>query len=151
MKTIFEFWLETAQVDGFYIDAAHHLVEDLAFRNEPESGLTEDQDNPNFTLKTFSQDDDETFELLKEWKEIIQAKNPQAILMVETSPNIEKFPKYHEVADIAIHRLFMNQFNVEEWNAEKVESTMNDLMKNFNYSSWKNIAFPVSQSKLINY
>lgn len=155
MKEILEFWLDNADVDGFYIDAAYHLIEDVSFRNEETSGLTEDQDDPSFTLKSFSQEDDETFELLSEWKDIIQAKNPNAILMVETSKNIEKFSKYHESVDIAIHRYFLDNFNIEEWDpvvskSFSVDAFLNSLTKSFG-SSWKNIAFPVSQFKFIEY
>lgn len=150
MKQILEFWLDIG-IDGFHIDAAYHLLEDVAFRSEPTSGLNVTADDPSYTLKTFSQDDEETFELLDEWRRIIHAKNPEAILMVETSPNIDKFSKYHQVADVAIHRLFLNQFNLEAWSAETFESTINDLMRDFNGSSWKNIAFSVSQFRTINY
>lgn len=141
IRQILEFWLDVG-IDGFHIDAAYHLLEDLVFRSEPTSGLNVTEDDPLYTLKTFSQDDNETFELLDEWRRIIHANN--STLIVETSPNMEKFAEYHRVTDIAIHRLFMNNFDLEALTAEGFESTVNDLMKDFNGSSLKNIAFPVS-------
>lgn len=140
MRKVLEFWLNFG-VDGFHIDSAYHLIEDLSFQNEELSGLTDDENDPKFTIKSFSQDNTETFTLLKEWREIIQAKG---ILMVETSENVKNFVKYSQVSDIPIHRFFLNQFNAK-WNAQEYKSKVDELL-----SSTRNVedfgAFGISVS-----
>lgn len=148
MKKNFEFWLDL-NVDGFHIDAAYHLMEDPSFQMEPLSGLTDDENDPKYTIKTFSQDNFGTFELLKEWREIIHEKNSDAILMVETSENVESFVKYLEVSDIPMNRFFINQFN-KNLSAQELKSRVEKLLSVYekveNVEIWKigAIGIPVS-------
>jgi glycosidase len=154
MKKTLEYWLDLG-VDGFYIDSAYHLMEDPDFKNDPLSGLTDDESNPKYTIKTNSEDNFGTFDILEEWREVIHKKNSDAILMVETSDNVENFVKYMDVSDIPLHPFFFKHFD-KSMSAQELKLKLENLLST--YKSLKNpknvertsIGIPVSYFTLLN-
>uniref|UniRef100_A0A182IW59 alpha-glucosidase n=1 Tax=Anopheles atroparvus TaxID=41427 RepID=A0A182IW59_ANOAO len=74
MKDVLTFWMGKG-VHGFRIDAVPYLFEALPVNNvypdEEKSGSTDDTDNPNYLIHTQTQNLDETFDMIYQWRAVV--------------------------------------------------------------------------------
>ncbi|XP_055547246.1 probable maltase [Wyeomyia smithii] len=91
MKNVLRFWLGKG-VSGFRIDALPYLFETQAvngvYPDEMKSGDTDDPDNPAYLVHTHTQNLDETFDMVFQWRAVLDevkaAQNSEdLVLMVE--------------------------------------------------------------------
>lgn len=71
MKSALDFWLDHG-VDGFTFSTAAFLVEDENLTDEPESGLTDDQNDYDYLLHNFTINQEESRMILKEFTKHIK-------------------------------------------------------------------------------
>lgn len=75
MKNVVRFWFDKG-VAGFRIDAIAHLFEvdknlfGGKFPDEPLTGHTNDPDNYDYTSHIYTTDQDETFDMVYQWREV---------------------------------------------------------------------------------
>lgn len=53
MKNVLRFWVKKGAA-GFRVDATDHILEDEQFRDEPLSGVTNDTDSYEYTMKIYT-------------------------------------------------------------------------------------------------
>ncbi|XP_049298805.1 probable maltase [Anopheles funestus] len=74
MKDVIKFWLDKG-VHGFRIDAVPYLFESTptngVYPDEEKSGETDDPDNPTYLVHTHTQNLDETFDMVYQWRKVV--------------------------------------------------------------------------------
>lgn len=75
MKNVLKFWLDKG-VAGFRVDAITHMYEvapaaDNSLPDEPVSGNTNDTSDYQYLAHTYTTDQNETFDLVYEWREFL--------------------------------------------------------------------------------
>uniref|UniRef100_U5EVS3 alpha-glucosidase n=1 Tax=Corethrella appendiculata TaxID=1370023 RepID=U5EVS3_9DIPT len=104
MKSVLRFWLNKG-ISGFRIDAVPYLVEtfnsDGSAPDEPKSGnVPNDPDNPAYLTHTFTMDNDLTYEIISEWKQVLKdftdAKGGETkVLMTEAYTSLPKIIEFY--------------------------------------------------------
>lgn len=91
MKDVMTFWLGKG-VHGFRIDAVPYLFESLpvngVYPDEEKSGETDDPDNPTYLVHQHTQNLDETFDMMYQWRKVVddfkqQTQSEDIVLMAE--------------------------------------------------------------------
>ncbi|XP_049539230.1 maltase A3-like [Anopheles darlingi] len=104
MKDVMRFWLAKGVV-GYRIDAVPALFEvamdpDGQYPDEPLSGNTNDPDDPGYTVHIYTQDRNETLDMVYQWRAVLdefqqQHGGKERIIMAETYSPIEIVMKYY--------------------------------------------------------
>ncbi|XP_076227420.1 alpha-glucosidase-like isoform X2 [Nomia melanderi] len=94
MHDVLRFWLNKG-VDGFRVDAIPHLCEDQRFLDEPLSGTTNDPNDYDYTIKTFTKDQQLTYDIVKGWSEVLAEYNGDKVMMMEAYATIPLTMKYY--------------------------------------------------------
>ncbi|XP_053680854.1 maltase A1-like isoform X2 [Anopheles nili] len=104
MKEVMRFWLRRG-VAGYRIDAVPTLFEvlpgaDGQFPDEPLSGNTDDPDDPGYLVHIFTQDRNETLDMIYQWRAVMDHFQQhygvrERILMAETYSPIDIVMKYY--------------------------------------------------------
>uniref|UniRef100_A0A182MYT5 alpha-glucosidase n=1 Tax=Anopheles dirus TaxID=7168 RepID=A0A182MYT5_9DIPT len=104
MKEVLRFWLARG-VAGYRIDAVPTLFEvapdaDGQYPDEPLSGNTNDPDDPGYLVHIYTQDRNETLDMLYQWRAIMDQFQQQygvreRIIMAETYSPIDVVMKYY--------------------------------------------------------
>jgi len=92
MKDVLRFWLDRG-VDGFRVDAAPHLCEDVRLLDEPLTG----NPNPNdygYTEKIYTKDQQHTYEIVEGWREVLDEYSDK-VMMMEAYTNMSMTMKYY--------------------------------------------------------
>lgn len=110
MKNVLRFWLARG-VSGFRVDAVPYLFENEAvngvYPDEQKSGTTDDPDNPAYLLHDYTQNLDETFDMVYQWREVLdefKATNglqEDLILMIEAYTPLENIIRLYGKGDRA--------------------------------------------------
>lgn len=92
-QDVMRFWLDKG-VDGFRVDAIPHLCEDTRYLDEPLTG------NPNprdygYTHKIYTKDQPRTYEIVKEWRQVLDEYENERIMMMEAYTNMTMTMKYY--------------------------------------------------------
>ncbi|KAK8395419.1 hypothetical protein O3P69_006219 [Scylla paramamosain] len=127
MKNVLRFWLDKG-VDGFRVDAVKYLVEaqDLNL-DEPT-----DSDNPELLHHIFTTNQPETFQILREWRELVD-KYHEKVLMVEVYSEVEDVMKYYGNQSVPLAHFPFNFFMLEALNNR---STLNGYALKDTISLW---------------
>ncbi|XP_058460534.1 maltase A3-like [Malaya genurostris] len=109
MKDVMRFWLKKG-VDGYRIDAVPTLFEidknaEGNYIDEPISGNTNDPNDPGYTIHVYTQDRNETFDMVYQWRAVVdnfQKDNggDARIIMTESYSNIDIVMKYYGNATV---------------------------------------------------
>ncbi|KAK1128207.1 hypothetical protein K0M31_002677 [Melipona bicolor] len=94
MKDVLRFWLDKG-VNGFRIDAMKYLYEDKRFLDEPLSGLTDDPNNYDYTLKIYTTDQQSTYDILPTWRQILNKYKQPQYIFIEAYTNTSSTMKYY--------------------------------------------------------
>lgn len=104
MKDVMCFWLKRG-VDGFRIDAVPTLFEiekdaEGNYPDEPLSGNTNDPNDPGYTIHIYTQDRNETLDMVYQWRAVLddfQKENggDARIMMTESYSRIDIVMKYY--------------------------------------------------------
>uniref|UniRef100_A0A1Q3FPA3 alpha-glucosidase n=2 Tax=Culex tarsalis TaxID=7177 RepID=A0A1Q3FPA3_CULTA len=104
MKDVMRFWLKRG-VDGYRIDAVPTLFEiepDASgnYLDEPLSGNTNDPDDPGYTIHIYTQDRNETLDMVYQWRAVLddfQKDNggDARVMMTESYSRIDIVMKYY--------------------------------------------------------
>ncbi|XP_055599787.1 maltase A1-like [Uranotaenia lowii] len=110
MKNVMRFWLDRG-VDGYRIDAVPTLFEieqdeQVNYLDEPLSGNTNDPDDPGYTIHIYTQDRNETLDMVYQWRAVLdefQRENggDQKIMMTESYSAIDTVMKYYGNGTVA--------------------------------------------------
>ncbi|XP_071652889.1 alpha-glucosidase-like [Temnothorax longispinosus] len=93
MKNVLRFWLDKG-VDGFRVDAVPHLCEDVRFLDEPLTG-DPDPEVYGYTYKIYTEDQPRTYEIVKEWREVLNEYSGQKVMLIEAYTNMTMTLKYY--------------------------------------------------------
>lgn len=104
MKSVLRFWLGKG-VAGFRIDAVPWLFEALPDANgvlpdEPKSGYTDDPDDSSYLLHIYTQDLDETVDMVYQWRKVLDDYKSinggeTRVMMTEAHSTIDIVMKYY--------------------------------------------------------
>lgn len=88
------FWLRKG-VDGFRVDSSGFLYEDKLYRDEPLSGKTNDPNNPDYTIKTYTTDQPESYEIVRVFRQVLDEFEQPKLLMMEDYASLPAVMKYY--------------------------------------------------------
>ncbi|XP_053690084.1 maltase A1-like [Sabethes cyaneus] len=143
MKDVMRFWLKRG-VDGYRIDAVPMLFEvekdaEGNYPDEPLSGNTNDPNDPGYTIHTFTQDQNETIDMVYQWRKVLnqfQIENggDARIMMTEAYTKIEILMQYYgngtvDGSHIPFNFGFITDLGKDS-SAQDVESTINHWLNN---------------------
>lgn len=83
-------------VDGFRVDALPNLCEDQRFLDEPLSGTTDDPNDYTYTVKIYTKDIQETYDVVRGWVEVLAEYSGDRVMMIEAYTTIPMTMKYYE-------------------------------------------------------
>ncbi|XP_067623923.1 maltase 2-like [Eurosta solidaginis] len=103
MDEVMRFWLDKG-VDGFRVDAINDLFEDEKLRDEPLSGMTNDENDFEYTVHIYTKDQPEVLDMLHHWRQMLDdytaKKGGDArILMTEAYTSVKTLMDYYETKD----------------------------------------------------
>lgn len=138
MKHVIKYWLEKG-ANGFRIDAVNHLYEDKDLRDEPLSGLTTNPNSYDYTLHYHTQDLNETYEMVYEWRQFIDQWHKKnggvlPVLMSEAYANSSHYPRYFASPDNPEKLGSQMPFNFMPLKNLNNQSTAADFARNVNDS-----------------
>ncbi|MFD2648753.1 alpha-amylase family glycosyl hydrolase [Devosia albogilva] len=129
------FWLDRG-IDGFRLDSAMNLVEDIHFRDEPTDDDL-DEGPPAWMDHVFSSDRPETHELIARWRKILDEYN--AVFIGEVQAPITRMMRYYGRKAPMLHMPFNNQvMKTEPWKARKVDASIEQFMLLLPENGWPN-------------
>jgi alpha-glucosidase len=104
MKDVLTFYMDKG-VDGFRIDAVPSLFEvkpdsDGNFPDEPLSGFTNDPDDWNYLIHTYTQDQEDTLDMVYQWRETLldyqkERGGDERVIMTESYSPLDIVMKYY--------------------------------------------------------
>ncbi|XP_053985159.1 alpha-glucosidase-like [Hylaeus volcanicus] len=138
MKDIMRFWLDKG-VDGFRVDAVNHLCEDNRFLDEPLSGKTSNPDMSDYTVKIYTEDQPQTYEVVRGWREVLdEYKDSPRIMMMEAYTNMSMTMKYYvSGAHFPFNFKMLVDLN-ENSTAADFQNVINGWISNMPYGSTAN-------------
>ena len=139
MKDVLNFWMDKG-VDGFRIDAVPSLFEvkpdaNGNFPDEPLSGNTNDPDDWNFLVHIYTQDQDDTIDMVYQWRATLdnyqkERGGEDRVIMTEAYSAIDIVMKYYgNGSQEGAHMPFNFQFITTFFNS----SNAGDLQKTIDY------------------
>lgn len=136
MKNVLRFWLERG-VGGFRIDAINYLFEVEDFRDEPLSGHTSDPNSHAYTHHYYTQDLNETYDMVYQWREVADQWRKEhggdvRVLMTEAYTNSTEYPRYFVSRDNPKRLGSQIPFNFVPLLNLRKYSTANDFAKYIN-------------------
>ena len=129
------FWLDRG-IDGFRLDSAMNLVEDIHLRDEP---MDDDLESapPAWMDHVFSSDRPETHELIARWRKVIDEYD--AVFIGEVQAPITRMMRYYGRKAPMLHMPFNNQvMKTEPWEARKVDASIEQFMLLLPENGWPN-------------
>uniref|UniRef100_A0A182JYV0 alpha-glucosidase n=1 Tax=Anopheles christyi TaxID=43041 RepID=A0A182JYV0_9DIPT len=139
MKDVMRFWLRRG-VAGFRIDAVPALFEvasdaDGQFPDEPLSGNTDDPDDPGYLVHIYTQDRNETLDMVYQWRSVLDEfqKNyggRERIIMAETYSPIDIVMKYYGNETVPGAQIPFNFHFITDLNKD---STAQDIKNTIDY------------------
>ncbi|KOX72590.1 putative maltase H [Melipona quadrifasciata] len=94
IEDVLRFWLDKG-VDGFRVDAMIFLYEDQRFLNEPLSGVTDDLNDYDYTLKIYTTNQPQTYDIIPTWRQVLDKYEQPKYLMLEVYSNVSDTMKYY--------------------------------------------------------
>lgn len=109
MKDVLKFWLGKG-VSGFRVDALPYLYESEIvngmYPDEEKSGNTDDPDNPEYLIHTHTQNLDETFDMVYQWRETVEEWKAEhdpnghdRVLMIEAYTSLANIMRLYGVGN----------------------------------------------------
>lgn len=146
MLKIIRFWLDKG-VDGFRVDAIKHLVEvkDI-HQDEPvaeDSGIDDPMDY-NYLNHTLTVEQPETFDVLKEWRELIDQYTDKLLMVEEYDIDIDKVMAYYgnetvPLADFPFNFLMIGKLhNRTDLSGRTLKSIVDMWLDNMPDGKWAN-------------
>ncbi|KAK1128208.1 hypothetical protein K0M31_002679 [Melipona bicolor] len=94
MEDVLRFWLDRG-IDGIRIDSMKYIYEDERFLDEPLSGLTDDPNNIDYTLRIYTTDQQQTYDILPTWRKILDEYEQPQYIFIEVYANTSSTMKYY--------------------------------------------------------
>lgn len=118
---VMKFWLSRG-VDGFRVDAVAHLVEDDAFRDEPEDVNYEPSQNDYSKLiHVHTVDHAETHKFIREMRKLSDSFPGERVLLTEAYVPLKQLVTYYGEADASeAHLPFNFQLIQSPWKAREI-------------------------------
>ncbi|XP_320159.4 maltase A3 isoform X1 [Anopheles gambiae] len=139
MKDVMRFWLGRG-VAGFRIDAVPTLFEvapdaDGQYPDEPLSGNTNDPDDPGYLVHIYTQDRNETLDMVYQWRAVLDEFQQQygvreRIIMAETYSPIDIVMKYYGNETVPGAQIPFNFHFITDLSKD---STAQDFLNTINY------------------
>jgi alpha-glucosidase len=137
MLDVLRFWLERG-VDGFRVDAIHHLIKDDQFRNNPV--------NPNFSqgmpphrrlLREFTVDRPEVHGVVKKMRRVIDGY-PERLLIGEAWLPTNRLVMYYGIELSGLHLPFNFQLIHAKWEARALSAIAREYEAALPAGAWPN-------------
>ncbi|XP_053660688.1 maltase A1-like [Anopheles marshallii] len=139
MKNVMRYWLGLG-VAGYRIDAVPTLFEvapdaDGNYPDEPISGNTDDPNDPGYLVHIYTQDQNETLDMVYQWRAVMQEFQKDAgvrerIIMAETYSPIEIVMKYYGNGTVPGAQIPFNFHFITDLNKD---STAEDFLRTIQY------------------
>ncbi|KAL4712977.1 hypothetical protein ACJJTC_012047 [Scirpophaga incertulas] len=127
MKNVIRFWLDKG-VAGFRVDAIAHLFEvdkkkyGGKYPDEPLSGYDSDPDNYNYLKHIYTEDQDETYDMIYQWREVLDEYKSKdgftRVMMTEAYTSPQNMIRYMGNGDRKGAQMPFNFFLISDVNGE---------------------------------
>ncbi|NP_001011608.1 alpha-glucosidase precursor [Apis mellifera] len=95
MQNVLRFWLRRG-FDGFRVDALPYICEDMRFLDEPLSGETNDPNKTEYTLKIYTHDIPETYNVVRKFRDVLDEFPQPKHMLIEAYTNLSMTMKYYD-------------------------------------------------------
>uniref|UniRef100_A0A182RD07 alpha-glucosidase n=1 Tax=Anopheles funestus TaxID=62324 RepID=A0A182RD07_ANOFN len=139
MKDVMRYWLGRG-VGGYRIDAVPTLFEvvpdaDGNYPDEPLSGNTDDPDDPGYLVHIYTQDQNETLDMVYQWRAVMEEFQQrigvrERIIMAETYSPIDIVMKYYGNGTVPGAQIPFNFHFITDLNRD---STADDFKRTITY------------------
>ncbi|XP_049298804.1 maltase A3-like [Anopheles funestus] len=139
MKDVMRYWLGRG-VGGYRIDAVPTLFEvvpdaDGNYPDEPLSGNTDDPDDPGYLVHIYTQDQNETLDMVYQWRAVMEEFQQrigvrERIIMAETYSPIDIVMKYYGNGTVPGAQIPFNFHFITDLNGD---STAEDFKRTITY------------------
>lgn len=138
MLDVLRFWLDRG-VDGFRVDAIHHLIEAEHLRDNPvDPGWRRGMSPARRLARLYSLDQDETHEAIAAMRRVADAYPGDRVLIGEASLPIEQLMRYYGVAAPGFQMPFNFHLIKSEWKADVIARLIEDYERALPDGGWPN-------------
>lgn len=95
LQNVLRFWLRRG-FDGFRVDALPYICEDMRFLDEPLSGETNDPNKTEYTLKIYTHDIPETYNVVRKFRDVLDEFPQPKHMLIEAYTNLSMTMKYYD-------------------------------------------------------
>jgi alpha-glucosidase len=138
MLDVLRFWLDRG-VDGFRVDAVHHLIEAEHLRDNPLDPDWRPGMSPARRLaRIYSLDQDETHDAIAAMRRVADRYPGDRVLIGEASLPIEQLMRYYGVKEPGFQLPFNFHLIKSEWKAEVIARLVEDYERALPDGGWPN-------------
>jgi alpha-glucosidase len=122
MLAVMRFWLDRG-VDGFRVDAIHHLIEDIGLRdNPPDPGWRDGMSPARRVIRTHTMDQPEVHDVIAAMRRVADAYSSGPVLIGEAYLPIDRLMMYYGADLSGFHLPFNFHLLSTPWNARAIAS-----------------------------
>ena len=138
MLDVMRFWLDRG-VDGFRVDAVHHLVESEEPHDNPPNPHWRAGDSPARRLiRLYSLDQDETHDAIAAMRRLSDSYGEDRLLIGEASLPIEQLMRYYGVSEPGFHLPFNFHLIKSAWKPDVIARLIEDYEGALPADAWPN-------------
>ena len=138
MLDVMRFWLDRG-VDGFRVDAVHHLIEAEHLRDNPLNPAWRKGDSPARRLaRLYSLDQEETHGAIAAMRRLSDSYGGDRLLIGEASLPIDQLMRYYGVSDPGFHLPFNFHLIKSPWKADMIARLIEDYEGALPRDGWPN-------------
>jgi alpha-glucosidase len=138
MLDVMRFWLDRG-VDGFRVDAIHHLIEAEHLKDNPHNPDWRPGDSPARRLiRLYSLDQDETHDAIAAMRRVSDSYGPDRLLIGEASLPIEQLMRYYGVSEPGFHLPFNFHLIKSAWKPDVIARLIETYEGALPQDAWPN-------------
>jgi alpha-glucosidase len=138
MLDVMRFWLERG-VDGFRVDAVHHLVEAEHLHDNPPNPAWRQGDSPARRLiRLYSLDQEETHYAIETMRRLSDSYGEDRLLIGEASLPIDQLMRYYGVSAPGFHLPFNFHLIKSAWKPDVIARLIEDYEGALPQDAWPN-------------
>src|SRR5215216_878284 len=138
MLAVLRFWLDRG-VDGFRVDAIHHLIEAEHLRNNPRNPDWRPGDSPARRLaRLYTMDQEETYEVIEAMRKLADTYAGERLLIGEASLPIQQLMRYYGVSAPGFHLPFNFHLIKSPWKPDVIARLIEDYEGALPRDGWPN-------------
>lgn len=138
MLDVLRFWLARG-VDGFRVDAIHHLIEDAGFADNPPNPLWHERMSPTLRLRrAHTMDLPEVHDAIAKMREVVEEYGGDRVLIGEAYLPIERLMTYYGADLKGFHLPFNFHLITTPWNATAIGALIEAYESKLPQGGWPN-------------